>query len=89
MVKVKVMMAVNNSDSMMFIFIADSRQTFMQPIPRFNVWDTAGQEKFGGLRDGYYIQVFTIFFNLRFRPYHFFSGPVRDHHVRRDLPCDL
>ena len=23
---------------------------------RFNVWDTAGQEKFGGLRDGYYIQ---------------------------------
>ena len=24
---------------------------------RFNVWDTAGQEKFGGLRDGYYIQV--------------------------------
>ena len=24
---------------------------------RFDVWDTAGQEKFGGLRDGYYIQV--------------------------------
>ncbi len=24
---------------------------------RFNVWDTAGQEKFGGLRDGYYVQV--------------------------------
>lgn len=23
---------------------------------RFNVWDTAGQEKFGGLRTGYYIQ---------------------------------
>merc|ERR1712033_68196 len=23
---------------------------------RFNVWDTAGQEKFGGLRDGYDIQ---------------------------------
>merc|ERR1711959_526807 len=22
----------------------------------FNVWDTAGQEEFGGLRDGYYIQ---------------------------------
>ena len=21
----------------------------------FNIWDTAGQEKFGGLRDGYYI----------------------------------
>lgn len=27
---------------------------------RFNVWDTAGQEKFGGLRDGYYIQVFFL-----------------------------
>ncbi|KAI4549241.1 hypothetical protein MG293_001571 [Ovis ammon polii] len=23
---------------------------------KFNVWDTADQEKFGGLRDGYYIQ---------------------------------
>nr|XP_019583596.1 PREDICTED: LOW QUALITY PROTEIN: GTP-binding nuclear protein Ran-like [Rhinolophus sinicus] len=23
---------------------------------KFNVWDTAGQEKFGGLTDGYYIQ---------------------------------
>uniref|UniRef100_A0A8C5NWY7 GTP-binding nuclear protein Ran n=1 Tax=Jaculus jaculus TaxID=51337 RepID=A0A8C5NWY7_JACJA len=23
---------------------------------KFNVWDTAGQEQFGGLRDGYYIQ---------------------------------
>ena len=23
---------------------------------KFNCWDTAGQEKFGGLRDGYYIQ---------------------------------
>jgi len=22
---------------------------------RFDIWDTAGQEKFGGLRDGYYI----------------------------------
>ena len=27
---------------------------------RFNVWDTAGQEKFGGLRDGYYIQVCAL-----------------------------
>ena len=26
------------------------------------MWDTAGQEKFGGLRDGYYIQVLFIFF---------------------------
>ncbi len=25
-------------------------------VIQFNVWDTAGQEKFGGLRDGYYIQ---------------------------------
>jgi len=25
-------------------------------VIRFNVWDTAGQEKFGGLRDVYYIQ---------------------------------
>lgn len=24
---------------------------------KFNVWDTAGQEKFGGLRDSYYIQI--------------------------------
>ena len=23
---------------------------------KYNVWDTAGQEKFGGLRDGHYIQ---------------------------------
>lgn len=23
---------------------------------RLNMWDTAGQEKFGGLRDGYYVQ---------------------------------
>ena len=30
-------------------------QTDHGPIV-FDVWDTAGQEKFGGLRDGYYIQ---------------------------------
>ena len=30
-------------------------QTNRGPV-LFNVWDTAGQEKFGGLRDGYYIQ---------------------------------
>jgi len=29
--------------------------TSMGPI-KFNVWDTAGQEKFHGLRDGYYIE---------------------------------
>ena len=23
---------------------------------KLNIWDTAGQEKFGGLRDGYYIK---------------------------------
>ena len=28
---------------------------------RFNVWDTAGQEKFGGLRDGYYIQGVVLY----------------------------
>lgn len=27
---------------------------------KYNVWDTAGQEKFGGLRDGYYIQGMTL-----------------------------
>jgi len=32
----------------------------------FNVWDTAGQEKFGGLRDGYYIagQCAVIMFDV-------------------------
>ena len=28
---------------------------------KFNVWDTAGQEKFGGLRGGYYIQAQCAF----------------------------
>uniref|UniRef100_A0A671KH94 GTP-binding nuclear protein Ran n=1 Tax=Sinocyclocheilus anshuiensis TaxID=1608454 RepID=A0A671KH94_9TELE len=28
---------------------------------KYNVWDTAGQEKFGGLRDGYYIQGMQCF----------------------------
>ncbi len=34
-----------------------------------NVWDTAGQEKFGGLRDGYYIMANAaiIFFDLTSR----------------------
>jgi GTP-binding nuclear protein Ran len=31
----------------------------------FDVWDTAGQEKFGGLRDGYYIQGKVSGFSLR------------------------
>merc|ERR1712025_1095225 len=36
---------------------------------KFNVWDTAGQEKFGGLRDGYYIggQCAIIFFDVTSR----------------------
>jgi GTP-binding nuclear protein Ran len=36
---------------------------------RFNVWDTAGQEKFGGLRDGYYIsaQAAIIMFDVTSR----------------------
>jgi len=35
----------------------------------FNVWDTAGQEKFGGLRDGYYIsgQSAVIMFDVTSR----------------------
>jgi len=35
----------------------------------FNVWDTAGQEHFGGLRDGYYIQAncAIIFFDVTSR----------------------
>jgi len=36
-------------------FIHFKFQTNYGPIV-FNCWDTAGQEKFGGLRDGYYIQ---------------------------------
>jgi len=38
-------------------------------IVKFNVWDTAGQEKFGGLRDGYYIQGqgAVIFFDVTSR----------------------
>jgi len=36
---------------------------------KFNVWDTAGQEKFGGLRDGYYIggHCAIIFFDVTSR----------------------
>ena len=66
-------------------------------FPRFNVWDTAGQEKFGGLRDGYYIQVSTHPHPAPFLPCQsailrtiFVSpGPVCHHHVRRDQPRDL
>jgi len=36
----------------------------------FNVWDTAGQEKYGGLRDGYYIQgnCAILMFDVTSRP---------------------
>ena len=36
---------------------------------RFDCWDTAGQEKFGGLRDGYYIhgQCAIIMFDVTSR----------------------
>ena len=38
------------------------------------MWDTAGQEKFGGLRDGYYIQVCHLLqFNI-LSLYSFFQG---------------
>lgn len=36
-------------------FYVKGKDSVSKPIC-FNVWDTAGQEKFGGLRDGYYIQ---------------------------------
>lgn len=40
---------------------------------KFNVWDTAGQEKFGGLRDGYYIKGSRkIFLFQKTRRKHFF-----------------
>jgi len=35
------------------LVLTRSTQNFGQI--QFDVWDTAGQEKFGGLRDGYYI----------------------------------
>ena len=36
------------------MFISPDLPQNLGPI-QFDVWDTAGQEKFGGLRDGYYI----------------------------------
>jgi hypothetical protein len=66
----------------------------------FSCWDTAGQEKFGGLRDGYYIggQV-NIHSCMRGLPscahHHIFTHPShfpptgRHHHVRRDGPRDV
>ena len=50
--------------SFLFVLLAATLGVEVHPLVfytnrgpiRFNVWDTAGQEKFGGLRDGYYIQ---------------------------------
>mmetsp|Transcript_4011 Transcript_4011/g.5627 ORF Transcript_4011/g.5627 Transcript_4011/m.5627 type:complete len:216 (-) Transcript_4011:6-653(-) len=38
-------------------------------VVKFSVWDTAGQEKFGGLRDGYYVGAHAaiIFFDVTSR----------------------
>ena len=51
---------------------------------RFNVWDTAGQEKFGGLRDGYYIQVsfclMQLFIHAKINNFSSI-GPMCHHHV--------
>jgi small GTP-binding protein len=62
---------------------------------RFNVWDTAGQEKFGGLRDGYYIQVCDAGFLVLGRPWcevsqvRIITGSMRYHFVRRNESCYL
>ena len=48
---------------------------------RFNVWDTAGQEKFGGLRDGYYIQVSFDVRTLSHTQLFMMTGSMRHHHV--------
>ena len=53
---------------------------------RFNVWDTAGQEKFGGLRDGYYIQGPSPTFS---NDNSIFSRTMRDRHVWRHVSSDL
>ena len=64
---------------------------------RFNVWDTAGQEKFGGLRDGYYIQgELSQFFN-RFLDQSTIENcesnssfrTMRHRHVRRHFASDV
>ena len=40
----------------------------------FNVWDCAGQEKFAGLRDGYYIQASVAIFAFDLTSHHTFMG---------------
>jgi GTP-binding nuclear protein Ran len=39
---------------LVFRVTSDSRPSLTEVC--FNIWDTAGQEKFGGLRDGYYVR---------------------------------
>lgn len=65
---------------------------------RFNVWDTAGQEKFGGLRDGYYIQVrfewhfkesfLKLLANVLFNLFQLI-GSMRYNYVRCNVPSYL
>jgi len=59
----------------------------------FNVWDTAGQEKFGGLRDGYYIhsQCAVAMFDVTSRVT-YASVPKWYHDIQRtcgDIPVVL
>ena len=70
---------------------------------QFDVWDTAGQEKFGGLRDGYYIngQCGIIMFDVtsrityknvpnwhrRFSSNLHSSHSTPNQHSRRSRPC--
>lgn len=47
----------------------------------FNVWDCAGQEKYSGLRDGYYLQAdcAIVMFDVNFRPsYHHVKTWIED-----------
>ena len=64
----------------------------LSPI-KFNVWDTAGQEKFGGLRDGYYImgQCGIIMFDVTSR-ITYKNVPTWHRDITRvcdDIPCVL
>eukprot|EP00768_Dysnectes_brevis_P002632 gnl/Dysnectes_brevis/194_a223_8703.p1 GENE.gnl/Dysnectes_brevis/194_a223_8703~~gnl/Dysnectes_brevis/194_a223_8703.p1 ORF type:complete len:219 (-),score=44.14 gnl/Dysnectes_brevis/194_a223_8703:34-690(-) len=59
----------------------------------YNVWDTAGQEKYGGLRDGYYVgaDAAFIFFDVTNRmSYRHVSIWYRDlHRIVDDIPMVL
>lgn len=59
----------------------------------FNVWDTAGQEKFGGLRDGYYVHAHCalVMFDVTSR-ITYINVPKWFQDIRRacgDIPCVL